>query len=71
MYTEMNKTGVYKHPYYSPEHQQRIEPEALKFIMRSNEDWMKTSTLVRHYGRTPVQVTYCWKISENDVINIL
>ena len=58
VYTEMKKTAVYHTPYYSSEDQQRICQEARKFVMRSDGDWTKTSTLVRNYGRTPVQVKY-------------
>ena len=61
IYTEMKKTAVYHTPYYSSEDQQHICQEARKFVMRSDGNWTKTSTLVRNYGRSPVQVTYWWK----------
>ena len=61
IYTEMKKTAVYHPPYYSSEDQNSICQEARKFVMRSDADWTKISTLVRNYGRSPVQVTYLWK----------
>ena len=59
--TEMKKTAVYHAPYYSSEDQNSVCQEARKFVMRSDADWTKISTLVRNYGRSPVQVTYLWK----------
>ena len=61
IYNEMKKTAVYHAPYYSSEDQNSISAEARKYIMRSDADWTKISTLVRNYGRSPVQVTYLWK----------
>ena len=58
VYTEMKKTAVYHAPYYSSEDQQCICQEVRKFVMRSDGDWIKTSTLVRNYGSSPVQETY-------------
>ena len=61
IYNEMKKTAVYHAPYYSSDDQNSISAEARKYIMRSDADWTKISTLVRNYGRSPVQVTYLWK----------
>ena len=61
IYTEMKKAAVYHTPYYSSDDQQHICQEARNFVMRSDGDWTKISTLVRNYGRSPVQVTYFWK----------
>ena len=58
IYTEMKKAAVYNSPYYSGDDQQCICQEARKFVMRSDGDRTKISTLVRNYGRSPVQVTY-------------
>ena len=62
VYTEMKKATVYHTPYYSSEDQNSICQEARKYVIRSDVDWTKISTLVRNYGRSPVQVTYLWNI---------
>ena len=46
IYNEMKKTAVYHAPYYSSEDQKSISAEARKYIMRSDADWTKISTLV-------------------------
>lgn len=58
VYTEMKKTAVYHTPFYSPEDRSKVGDEARKFVMYSNEDWLKIDKKVKNMGRTPVQVKY-------------